>query len=385
MEALILSMGTGGGHNAAAKAVKEELERRGHTAVLMNPYNLKSGRMAKFVDSAYIATVRYVPAVFGLAYKIGGAVSKLPVKHSIIYAINRKNAKSLEIYLKDNHYDVVITTHLFAGEMLTYLRDQNSDIPKTMFIATDYACIPFEGEVRTDACIIPSKDQTEEFAEKGILPESIYSYGIPTDAGFSAKASEEDLKKELGLDPENKYYLVCGGSMGAGKIRKIVRNLVSKCRKSEHTKVIVVCGSNNKLFEKLYIEFGNEIILYRFTDKMPQLFRLCEACFIKPGGLSSTEAAVAGVPIVHISPIPGCETINMNYFSGKGMSLKAKSDKKSVYEALEYLDDENNRLDMINKQQETINRNATADICDLVEKLVAEKLAASDSVEEDNK
>ncbi len=378
-------MGTGGGHNAAAKAVKEELERRGHTAVLMNPYNLKSGRMAKFVDSAYIATVRYVPAMFGLAYKIGGAVSNLPVKHSIIYAINRKPAKALESYLKDNHYDVVITTHLFAGEMLTYLRDQNSGIPKTMFIATDYACVPFEGEVRTDACIIPSKDQAEEFAAKGISPESIYSYGIPTDAGFSAKASEDDLKKELELDPEDKYYLVCGGSMGAGKIRKIVRNLVSKCRKSEHMKVIVVCGSNNKLFEKLYIEFGNEIILYRFTDKMPQLFRLSEACFIKPGGLSTTEAAVAGVPIVHISPIPGCETINMNYFSGKGMSLKAKPDKKSIYEALEYLDDENNRLDMINKQQETINRNATADICNLAEKLVTEKLAASDSVEEDNK
>ena len=30
MEALILSCGTGGGHNAAGYAVKEELERRGH-------------------------------------------------------------------------------------------------------------------------------------------------------------------------------------------------------------------------------------------------------------------------------------------------------------------------------------------------------------------
>lgn len=378
-------MGTGGGHNAAAKAVKEELESRGHTAVLMNPYNLKSGRMAKFVDSAYIATVKYVPAVFGLVYKIGDAVSKLPVRHSIIYAINSKPAKALGSYLKDNHYDVVITTHLFAGEMLTYLRDQETDIPKTMFIATDYACIPFEGEVRTDACIIPSNDQAEEFAAKGISPESIYSYGIPTNIGSLKNISKEDLKKELGLNPEDKYYLVCGGSMGAGKIRKIVRNLVSRCRKSEHMKVIVVCGSNNKLFEKLYIEFGNEIILYRFTDKMPQLFGLCEACFMKPGGLSTTEAAVSGTPIVHISPIPGCETINMNYFSGKGMSLRAKPNKKSVYEALEYLDDEQHRLDIINKQQETINRNATDDICNLSEKLVAENIATSDTVEDDNK
>ena len=34
MDALILSCGTGGGHNAAGYAVREELERRGHKAGL---------------------------------------------------------------------------------------------------------------------------------------------------------------------------------------------------------------------------------------------------------------------------------------------------------------------------------------------------------------
>ena len=35
MDALILTCGTGGGHNSAAKAVKEEMERRGHHVHLM--------------------------------------------------------------------------------------------------------------------------------------------------------------------------------------------------------------------------------------------------------------------------------------------------------------------------------------------------------------
>ena len=42
MDALILTCGTGGGHNSAAKAVKEEMERRGHHVHLMNPYMLRS-------------------------------------------------------------------------------------------------------------------------------------------------------------------------------------------------------------------------------------------------------------------------------------------------------------------------------------------------------
>ncbi|MCD8006202.1 MAG: hypothetical protein LUF29_04410 [Oscillospiraceae bacterium] len=375
MEALILSMGTGGGHNAAARAVKEELERRGHTADLMNPYELKSRKLAKFVDKAYIATVQYVPGLFGLIYKIGGVVSGLPFRHSIIYAINRKPAKSLEKYLKENHYDVIITTHLFAGEMLTYLYDKKSGLPKTIFIATDYACIPFEGEVKTDACIIPSKDQTDDFSRKGVSLPRIYSYGIPTSSKFAEATSKKDLMDELELDPEYKYLLVCGGSMGAGKLKKIIRILEEWCHNDGHTKLIVVCGNNTKLFEQLYAIYGNDIILYRFTEKMPELFNLSEVCFIKPGGLSSTEAAVVGVPIAHITPIPGCETINMNYFSYEGMSLKVKPNKKSVYKALEYLSDEQHRQNMIKRQHETINPHAASDICKLAEALVMSNAA----------
>ena len=35
MDALILSVGTGGGHNAAGYAVKEELLRRGHNVEMI--------------------------------------------------------------------------------------------------------------------------------------------------------------------------------------------------------------------------------------------------------------------------------------------------------------------------------------------------------------
>ncbi len=378
MEALILSMGTGGGHNAAARAVKEELERRGHETEFINPYTLESSFLAKFVDNAYIRTVTSTPKLFGLAYKIGDAVAKLPCR-SPIYFANRKPAKALKKHLEENHYDIVITTHLFAGEMLTTLKDKGVDLPKTIFIATDYACIPFEAEVKTDAFIAPSKDHISEFARKGLSIHSMYGYGIPTSQKFSVKASKEDLKKELELDPAYKYLLVCGGSMGAGKLKKIVRLLEEWCHNDGHTKLIVVCGNNNKLFEKLFAIYGNDIILYRFTDKMPELFKLSEICFTKPGGLSSTEAAAAGVPIAHITPIPGCETINMNYFSNQGMSLKVKPNKKSIYSALEYLGDRQHRLDMIKRQQDIINPHAASDICNLAEKLVSSDFALTDN------
>ena len=46
MDALILSCSTGGGHNAAGFAIKEELEYRGHRVTMMDPYELVSHKLA---------------------------------------------------------------------------------------------------------------------------------------------------------------------------------------------------------------------------------------------------------------------------------------------------------------------------------------------------
>ena len=54
MDALILSCGTGGGHNSAGKAVLEELERRGHHVTMLNPYTLKSEKLSSGIDQNYI-------------------------------------------------------------------------------------------------------------------------------------------------------------------------------------------------------------------------------------------------------------------------------------------------------------------------------------------
>ena len=45
----------------------------------------------------------------------------------------------------------------------------------------------------------------------------------------------------------------------------------------------------------------------------------------KAGGISSAEAAVVNVPLVHTMMIPGVETQNAEFFQSLGMSLMANS------------------------------------------------------------
>ena len=137
MDALILSCGTGGGHNAAGRAIMEELQRRGHHAEMFNPYNLVSDRLAEEVDKLYIKMAQKTPRAFGFVYRLGNLYRKLPVK-SPIYHVNKKMVPVLERYLAEHPADVIFMPHLYPAEIITQMKKQGSSLPLTIFVATDY-------------------------------------------------------------------------------------------------------------------------------------------------------------------------------------------------------------------------------------------------------
>ena len=70
---------------------------------------------------------------------------------------------------------------------------------------------------------------------------------------------------------------------------------------------------------------------------MPVYLRACDIIYTKPGGLTSTEAAVTEISIVHTKPIPGCETKNRSFFVKKGMSVTAYTEYGLVRRGMQAL------------------------------------------------
>ena len=63
--------------------------------------------------------------------------------------------------------------------------------------------------------------------------------------------------------------------------------------------------------------FGRDarVTILGSVSNMPVYLHACDIIYTKPGGLTSTEAAVTEIPIVHTKPIPGCETKNRSFLS----------------------------------------------------------------------
>ena len=364
MDTLILSCGTGGGHDAAGAAVAQALAARGHAVRTLNPYTLKGGRIADAVNNAYIHLVQRAPSAFGVAYSLGNAYRRLPIP-SPVYQLNRQMEPALEQYLDEARPDAIVATHLFPAEILTNMKRRGRPVPPTYFIATDYTCIPFTEETDCDRYIIPAGELTEEFTARGIPAERIRPLGIPVRPQFARTEDRAAVRARLGLEPDRKYILAAGGSMGAGQIGLVVSLLLKRYGGSAG--LVVVCGSNESLYQSIRGTYGAQCQVLGFTDRMADYMKGCDLFLSKPGGLSSTEAAVVGSALVHITPIPGCESRNMEFFRRTGMALAVHTPKRELIDACDALLDPACRERMIAAQRRVIPPDAAGALCRLME------------------
>ncbi|MGN0383833.1 MAG: glycosyltransferase [Eubacterium sp.] len=363
---LILSCSTGGGHNAAGEAIKKELIKRGHNVKMFDPYLLVNDYMPNRVGNTYVKLVQNVPRMFGLIYQAGEIVRNIPMKSPVYYA-NTKTAKRLARYLQNNHFDVMIIPHLFPAEMITYLKRHNVALPTSIFVATDYTCIPFTEETECDYYFVPAQSKVEDYEKRGIDSKKIIPFGIPVDGDYYKYMTKEQAKDMLGLLHDKRYILLSGGSIGAGNIEKSIEVLKRYYNNQKDVKIIVICGNNGRLYNRLKSKYKDTIDLIRYTDKLAVYMRACDIFISKPGGLSSTEAAVAQVPLIHITPISGCESHNMRYFVSNGMSIGVKNIYKELEASLDYISNEKVRKNMFIAQEKGIPEGALRHICDWLE------------------
>lgn len=128
-------------------------------------------------------------------YRLGELYEKTKLK-SPVYRLNSLNKRKLYRYIKENQYQYVVTTHLFAAQALTAIK---KDYPiRFMQVATDYVSIPFWEETNPDYFIISSKELEKNFQYKKMKPEKIVPLGIPV-----AKAYRQEYKSVIPLPYTN--------------------------------------------------------------------------------------------------------------------------------------------------------------------------------------
>ncbi len=319
MRYLILSCNTGAGHNSAADAIKDYFESQGAVCDVRDSLAFISKSSSYLVSGGHVLLYKKNPKLFGVLYRF---FENHPVKdndRSFIYDILTLGSKSLGEYLRLNQYDGIICTHVFAGMMATATKRKYMSGLKIYVVATDYTCTPFTEEVDADVYFMPHKDLLYEYVQSDIPSAKIVCSGIPVKSRFYEVLSSDEAKKSLNIDQSKKVILLMCGSMGCGPIEELTDTLEQSLPEDWH--LVVICGSNRKLYRALTAEKAyTKVSVVGFTKRMHIYMSAAEFALTKPGGLSSTEAFLKELPLILIDAVPGCETRNLEFFIEKGFA-----------------------------------------------------------------
>lgn len=370
MKILILSCNTGEGHNSAGKALKYYFEQNGDECVMADAISFRSETISKIVAEGHVFIYTKTPKMFDIVYNGAEIFAKKETSRhdSVIFKLLAKGADKLYEFIVEHGFDRIICFHPFAAQMLTKVfrdHEEMRAVPSYL-IATDYTASPGAGESKVDVYVTPHKDVEHEFVRRGVPKAKIVPIGIPINPVYTDLPDKDSARAALSLPDKDRVILLMSGSMGCGPIAKIAGKLTAAMK--DDVTLVIVCGRNEKLYRELLpmASENEKVRLLGFTDKLALYMKAADLYLTKPGGLSSTEAACTGLPMVLIDAVAGCETYNMNFFVGGGYAVTADGPDGIVSETLSLLYDQ----DRLSRIREKLCANFSADTAYRIYELV---------------
>ena len=383
---LIMSASTGGGHNRAAKAMKDEIEKKcidgeNITCEIIDSLKMVNTTMDKIISSGYEKSAKYTPKAWGGMYKLSDVniIAKHEFKRNLFNTIMSSKIKKL---IRKHKPDVIIGTHPFPMISLSTLKEKYPEnnnysslhIPPLISVLTDYTAHSTYIQDNIDYYIAGDEYVREVLIEEGIEPEKIKPYGIPVEKSFLEHRDRNIVLEELGLSPDKFTVLVMGGSFGAGNIKDTLKELLYLDRDFQ---VLVITGRNESLKEKLERALNSDkypldkkIAILGFTKNMNDILSAVDIIISKPGGLTTTECLLKELPMIIPYYIPGQEEENLDFLSNCGAALRT-SKKFTISVLLKVLIDNPSRIEALKQNISTIKKENTAeDIANLVVDLI---------------
>lgn len=367
---LILYAAYGGGHLSAAKSVKQYLDEHytNVEAEIVDCIEFINKSLNKVTTGAYKEMAKKAPWAWKQIYQHSekGTLSKISMTTNKFMAL-----KLLKLF-NDKKPDLVVSTHPFATQMTSYLKKKKKIDCKLATLMTDF--MPHEQWlVRSEFSnffFVSNFNMKSLLIKEKINKDRIFVTGIPVSSKFSQKYDKEEICKEFGLNPNKQTILFFGGGgFGLGK-ESTVRILKSFLELKDSLQVIAISGKNHKMkkhFDELTEEYGTDVLkVFEFTDRVAELMSISTLVVTKPGGLTTSESLVSGLPMVIINPIPGQEEQNAEFLETAGIAvwIKKTDDPDQIVHKL--LNSPIRLTEMKENAKIVARANATQRICNII-------------------
>jgi len=317
----------GGGHRAAANALKQVMEEQGR------PFDVRLVNLQEALDAVDVfrkLTGVRLQDIYNLMLKKGwtlGSPQLITGMHLVMRLFHSQQVKVLVDLWRKSRPDMVVSLVPNLNRALfDSLHRALPGVPMVTII-TDIADYPphFWMERQQQHFIVGSEQAEAQAAAMGHQPAYVHRVSgmilSPAFYGVSPTGAREraEARAALGLDQEKPVGLVLFGGQGAAVMLDIARRLPER-------QLIMICGHNQKLAEQLRQSGAGRpvpIFVEGFTREIPRYMQLADYFIGKPGPGSVSEAVAMRLPVIvekNAWTLPQ-ERYNADWVREQGMGL----------------------------------------------------------------
>ena len=351
---LVVSASIGSGHVAAGRALEHALRDVGAETHHVDLLDYTTVPFRRLYRQAYFDLVRSAPDfVDWLGKRLDRAPAETQTRQARLRA---RLARALSYHLPRQITRVrptlLVHTHFLGPEILSAQRRALA-IPQVQVITDFFAhALWLRSSIRR--YYVGADEIAVHLRASGVAPERVRVTGIPIDGRFATLPAKAAARAQLGLDPERDVLLFMAGGMEAKTAKTLLEQLLTL---RWPLQAVLVCGRSPDLVAQLRplvaeargaAEASGLVRprLLGFTDQVPVYMAAADVMAGKPGGLTSSEALAAGLPMAIVQPYPLQEEANANYLLEAGAGMRIDPLTTFSYKLQRFLADDGRRRQM---------------------------------------
>ncbi|RKT87961.1 UDP-N-acetylglucosamine:LPS N-acetylglucosamine transferase [Saccharopolyspora antimicrobica] len=312
---LLVSATIGEGHNATGRAVAEAAGRAW------------PGCEVGWLD-ALRAMGRWVPAAFNWIYVTN--VESTPWLYDFFYAslwryrwfangsrrfVGAWSGRRLRRAIAEARPDLIVSTYPLGTAGLDWLRRRGElDVPVAA-VVSDFSPHPFWVYPEADLHYVMSEASLREM--RRAEPDAVGAVCVPPVVSAFRPGDRAAARRGFGLPESGFTVLVSCGSLGFGSVERAVD---AALRAEGVARVVVVCGRNDALRERLAAHDEERLVALGWVEDMPGLVTCADVVVSNAGGATALEALACGRAVIMFEPIAGHGRANAELMAEAGLA-----------------------------------------------------------------
>lgn len=323
---LVVSGSVGGGHDGAAAELTARLTECGLVAERRDYLDAIPWFARHVLREGYTVSVLYLPPFFEWLFR---SIDRSPIVQWLSLRFCRLGTREVARWLAEGDYDVVVSTYPLVSQTLGRLkRLGRTRLPLVTYL-TDPAVHRLWVHEHVDHHLTVTPPTATQGTRVYGLP--MQSAGPLVPARFTRRLDERTrlaLRAEIGLPPSQPVALIVTGSLGLGDVMQSVEAVLATGLATP----LVLCGRNERLRRRLRGRAG--VVALGWRTDVPELMQVSDVLIHNAGGLSFTEALVAGLPAISYACLPGHGRANAGILAESGIAPWART-RQELTQALQ--------------------------------------------------